>query len=1029
MTTKSKSPQNSSGNINDKLILAVFGVKNQKQAEEADTLVSGLNHDGHVYLVSDVSFTGMNKVIPVKPLLLGEHIEGSNGNYLGVVDFKNLQHLPNYIQSFKQKRTALDADILYLTDSRAKGQKFDFRRFWFNWATRVFTPVENKGTETGFALIKIKKARESGLLNEVELHPKINAYGFIQLATYHGINTSSIPLAKTKEKAFKPPVLAPIIEAVRGRLNWFLLHPFRNGVNWRNGNSKIYRFIFALLCLFTFFVYPILSFDYGTTWDEPEDRKYFKEVISYFQTGGEDERSLDESRKLHNHLVNYGPFVNLLTATVNEYISPFDIYETRHLIISLFAVIGLIFTALIARKLFNWRAAVFGFLLLMLTPTIFGHSFNNQKDIPFLAFYVVSIFYIIRFVEDLPKVRLKTMVMTALSMGILMSIRVGGLLVFAYLILFAGIKFLMTLKENKGKEGKHLINYLTPGILTLFFAYLIGVIFWPAAIQDPLNHPLEALQNFEKFSFVHIFEIFDGTRYYMKSFPWYYGPKFLLITVPLFVLAGLALFLVFFKSAWQNMRKNVIAIAAFTFAFPLAYIIYKESALYNGWRHLLFIYPSLVVLAAGGWEILIGLRQNKWVRMTGLVILAALMLNTTWWMIKNHPYQYVYYNELVGGVAGAYGSYETDYWCQSPGEAMKWLIENEHIDESFTYVISNNEPLSLQYYADKYQENGEELRALARLEEDLRDELDKIRYLKEKGKISDDVFQTEESHLKNEIDKIVEKTKEIRKIKVLWAREQEWNKSDWDYAIWTSRTLSPTQLKSGYFPPKGTIHTIEVDGVPLAAIVKRENYSIYRGREAHKQKKLDSAIYYYRDYLAYDSLEEEAYTQLAQVLYESQQPEEAKKMAERSIALRPENYWGYYTLGLVYFQQKNYALAEQAFRTAISYKDNFSSGYYGLAGIYQSQNNFQSALENYLMVLQYSGGNYQLYYQIGVCYLQLSSTNRQNLNEAANYFNAAIQSNPNFAQAYYAMSETYKAAGNQQKANDYLKQYLRLTGQ
>lgn len=38
-----------------------------------------------------------------------------------------------------------------------------------------------------------------------------------------------------------------------------------------------------------------------------------------------------------------------------------------------------------------------------------------------------------------------------------------------------------------------------------------------------------------------------------------------------------------------------------------------------------------------------------------------------------HPYEYSYFNELVGGVAGAGGSYDTDYWriCSKP--AAQWL--------------------------------------------------------------------------------------------------------------------------------------------------------------------------------------------------------------------------------------------------------------------------------------------------------------------------------------------------------------------
>jgi hypothetical protein len=38
-----------------------------------------------------------------------------------------------------------------------------------------------------------------------------------------------------------------------------------------------------------------------------------------------------------------------------------------------------------------------------------------------------------------------------------------------------------------------------------------------------------------------------------------------------------------------------------------------------------------------------------------------------------HPYEYIYYNEFVGGVRGADGRFETDYWCTAFREAMTYV--------------------------------------------------------------------------------------------------------------------------------------------------------------------------------------------------------------------------------------------------------------------------------------------------------------------------------------------------------------------
>ena len=58
----------------------------------------------------------------------------------------------------------------------------------------------------------------------------------------------------------------------------------------------------------------------------------------------------------------------------------------------------------------------------------------------------------------------------------------------------------------------------------------------------------------------------------------------------------------------------------------------------------------------------------------------ALALNIYWIGIRYYPYQYIYYNSLVKGLAGAekvFGIDEaTDYWSVSYRQGMNWLNNN-----------------------------------------------------------------------------------------------------------------------------------------------------------------------------------------------------------------------------------------------------------------------------------------------------------------------------------------------------------------
>ena len=74
-----------------------------------------------------------------------------------------------------------------------------------------------------------------------------------------------------------------------------------------------------------------------------------------------------------------------------------------------------------------------------------------------------------------------------------------------------------------------------------------------------------------------------------------------------------------------------------------------------------------------------------WGLWLGLPILARVPWKAFWlllavlpgvyWLIALHPYQYVYYNTLTGGLPGAFRRYEMDYWTTSYREATMFINE------------------------------------------------------------------------------------------------------------------------------------------------------------------------------------------------------------------------------------------------------------------------------------------------------------------------------------------------------------------
>ena len=67
-------------------------------------------------------------------------------------------------------------------------------------------------------------------------------------------------------------------------------------------------------------------------------------------------------------------------------------------------------------------------------------------------------------------------------------------------------------------------------------------------------------------------------------------------------------------------------------------------------------------------------------------------------MVDLHPYEYLYYNSLVGGLKGAYGKHESDYWGLGYKEAVLWFNKNINDPKKQYKIFVEGDPLSSSYY-------------------------------------------------------------------------------------------------------------------------------------------------------------------------------------------------------------------------------------------------------------------------------------------------------------------------------------------
>ena len=462
------------------------------------------------------------------------------------------------------------------------------------------------------------------------------------------------------------------------------------------------------LLLLVAVVMVMLTFtDYGLTHDEEVQAIYGEKLLSLYTS-----LFADRAAFSYLDLFWYGGLFDLVAAILNK-VSPFGYYETRHLLGGLVGVAGLAGAWRLGRLAGGPRAGFLAALLLALTPVFYGHSFNNPKDAPFAVAMLWLVYTIAKVAAELPRPSWSTVVKLGIALGVALCIRVGALLGIGYLGLAVLAHVAITVTRWGAAEGGRSLWTATLRLLPAAgIAYALVAVFWPWAVLDPLN-PIRALQHFSGYD-IDIQSLFAGSLVKATQLPAGYVLGYVVVTMPELVLAGFVAFAagaLAWKRRWPGESGAAQALAALGLAFPIAFFAVVRPTAYDGLRHFLFVVPPLVVLAAVGLNRLWIWAASRSARAGGAVVglLAAAVVAQGWMMVKLHPDEYIYYNLLVGGVAGADGSWEMDYWSNSFHEAADTVAEIVRIEnggevptDHVTKVRICGNDLSASYFFPPY---------------------------------------------------------------------------------------------------------------------------------------------------------------------------------------------------------------------------------------------------------------------------------------------------------------------------------------
>ncbi len=198
--------------------------------------------------------------------------------------------------------------------------------------------------------------------------------------------------------------------------------------------------------------------------------------------------------------------------------------------------------------------------------------------------------------------------------------------------------------------------------------YLLWPFLWPAPIEGMLGS-LGTMADFPQDNL----QLLNGYFFTATSLPFYFVPELLLVqfTLPMVMLVSLGIFFIY-RQTQSGKQRIVLFLLAVWGALPLLYCIVFTPTMYNNFRQWLFILPPFFILAGFTLQKIRTLKHGAWLFLS-VVILCLLVGAGS--IIDLHPYQYLYYNSLVGGVNGASGRFELDYWATALRQAMLELNE------------------------------------------------------------------------------------------------------------------------------------------------------------------------------------------------------------------------------------------------------------------------------------------------------------------------------------------------------------------
>jgi len=441
--------------------------------------------------------------------------------------------------------------------------------------------------------------------------------------------------------------------------------------------------IIFLFFLSIYFSGLSLSESYGLSWDEGVHRVRGQKTLVYVceKLGFIDEADIPNTLNNYREGIGakYGPIFDLPAAALEELFYKDDIrkaYLMRHKLNWSVYFLGIIFFYLFIKfKFCSTKYAIIGVSIYLFHPRLFAHGFFNPKDSILQALIAISLYFI---TIAYYKRALRWFIFSGIIIGICISTRVVSIYIPALFIVLLLFEYIINKQngiDNSNTQIKQIICLFSVSLLTLFLT-------WPILWQDTVQSFVNSLSLMSN-------HFWSGANYFFgeyisaKNIDWYYIPVWILITTPIsFILLLLIGSFIATKNILYQRWSDETLFELFLlsgFIVPILSVIILNSTLYDGWRHLFFLYPFLVYFMVKGFYFSYNLIAEKFKVKPLLVFFSVIFIvfiEPLYSTFILHPNQQVYFNFFPG--RDPMLKFEGDYWGLSHRQGLDYILKNDN---------------------------------------------------------------------------------------------------------------------------------------------------------------------------------------------------------------------------------------------------------------------------------------------------------------------------------------------------------------